>query len=74
YNGSWYYLNANGDMETGWVKDGDTWYYLEASGAMKASQWFKVSDKWYYVNGSGALAVNTTVDGYGVNANGEWVN
>ncbi|HHA8419238.1 TPA: choline-binding protein A, partial [Streptococcus pneumoniae] len=69
-----YYLNANGSMATGWVKDGDTWYYLEASGAMKASQWFKVSDKWYYVNGSGALAVNTTVDGYGVNANGEWVN
>ncbi|HET0121323.1 TPA: choline-binding protein, partial [Streptococcus pneumoniae] len=54
--------------------DGDTWYYLEASGAMKASQWFKVSDKWYYVNGSGALAVNTTVDSYRVNANGEWVN
>ncbi|MGC0297368.1 hypothetical protein ACJ4PR_10575, partial [Streptococcus pneumoniae] len=23
--------------------------------------------------GSGALAVNTTVDGYRVNANGEWV-
>ncbi|VPG87202.1 surface protein PspA [Streptococcus pneumoniae] len=73
YNGSWYYLNANGSMATGWVKDGDTWYYLEASGAMKASQWFKVSDKWYYVNGLGALAVNTTVDGYEVNANGEWV-
>ncbi|CJH87525.1 choline binding protein A [Streptococcus pneumoniae] len=72
-NGSWYYLNANGSMATGWVKDGDTWYYLEASGAMKASQWFKVSDKWYYVNGLGALAVNTTVDGYRVNANGEWV-
>ncbi|VNM38300.1 choline-binding surface protein A [Streptococcus pneumoniae] len=74
YNGSWYYLNANGDMATDWVKDGDTWYYLEVSGAMKASQWFKVSDKWYYVNGLGALAVNTTVDGYRVNANGEWVN
>ncbi|CIY90972.1 hypothetical protein [Streptococcus pneumoniae] len=71
-NGSWYYLNANGSMATGWVKDGDIWYYLEASGAMKASQWFKVSDKWYYVNGLGALAVNTTVDGYRVNANGEW--
>ncbi len=73
-NGSWYYLNANGSMATGWLKDGDTWYYLEASGAMKESQWFKVSDKWYYVNGSGALAVNTTVGGYRVNANGKWVN
>ncbi|CIN76192.1 Pneumococcal surface protein A [Streptococcus pneumoniae] len=72
-NGMWYFYNTDGSMATGWVKDGDTWYYLEASGAMKASQWFKVSDKWYYVNGSGALAVNTTVDGYRVNANGEWV-
>ena len=72
-NGTWYYLNANGAMVTGWLKDGDTWYYLEASGAMKVSQWFKVSDKWYYVDGSGALAVNTTVNGYTVNGNGEWV-
>ena len=72
-NGTWYYLNVNGAMVTGWLKDGDTWYYLEASGAMKVSQWFKVSDKWYYVDGSGALAVNTTVNGYTVNGNGEWV-
>ncbi|MDU6352157.1 MAG: N-acetylmuramoyl-L-alanine amidase family protein, partial [Streptococcus mitis] len=49
------------------------WYYLEASGAMKASQWFTVGGKWYYVDGSGALAVNTTVGGYTVNGNGEWV-
>ena len=69
----WYYLNASGAMETGWVKDGNTWYYLDNSGAMKASQWFEVGGKWYYVNGSGALAVNTTVDGYTVNGNGEWV-
>ena len=72
-NRTWYYLNVNGAMVTGWLKDGDTWYYLEASGAMKVSQWFKVSDKWYYVDGSGALAVNTTVNGYTVNGNGEWV-
>lgn len=69
----WYYLNGSGAMETGWVKDGNTWYYLDNSGAMKASQWFEVGGKWYYVNGSGALAVNTTVDGYTVNGNGEWV-
>ena len=41
---------------------------------MKASQWFEVAGKWYYVDGSGALAVNTTVGGYTVNGNGEWVN
>ena len=72
-NGTWYYFDQAGWMATGWVKDNGTWYYLENSGAMKASQWFEVGGKWYYVNGSGALAVNTTVDGYTVNGNGEWV-
>ena len=70
---TWYYLNGNGEMQTGWLQDGGKWYYLENSGAMKASQWFEVSGKWYYVDGSGALAVNTTVGGYTVNGNGEWV-
>lgn len=72
-NGTWYYLNGSGEMQTGWLQDNGTWYYLEASGAMKASQWFEVDSKWYYVSETGALAVNTTVDGYTVNANGEWV-
>ena len=72
-NGTWYYLNGSGEMQTGWLQDNGTWYYLEASGAMKASQWFEVDGKWYYVDATGALAVNTTVDGYTVNANGEWV-
>ena len=71
---TWYYLNGNGEMQTGWLQDGGKWYYLENSGAMKASQWFEVAGKWYYVDGSGALAVNTTVGGYTVNGNGEWVN
>lgn len=70
---TWYYLNGSGAMQTGWLQDGGKWYYLENSGAMKASQWFEVSGKWYYVDGSGALAVNTTVGGYTVNGNGEWV-
>ena len=72
-NGTWYYLNGAGEMQTGWLQDNGTWYYLEASGALKVSQWFEVNGKWYYVDATGALAVNTTVDGYTVNANGEWV-
>ena len=35
--------------------------------------WFQVNGRWYYADSSGALAVNTTVDGYSVNYNGEWV-
>ena len=70
---TWYYLNGAGEMQTGWLQDNGTWYYLEASGALKVSQWFEVEGKWYHVDENGALSVNTTVDGYTVNANGEWV-
>ena len=70
---TWYYLDAeNGDMKTGWQYLGNKWYYLRSSGAM-ATGWFQVGSKWYYTYSSGALAVNTTVDAYSVNYNGEWV-
>ena len=70
---TWYYLDAeNGDMKTDWQYLGNKWYYLRSSGAM-ATGWFQVNGKWYYAYSSGALAVNTTVDGYSVNYNGEWV-
>ena len=69
---TWYYLKDSGAMATGWVKDNGTWYYLNSNGSM-ATGWYKVGDKWYYSYASGALAVNTTVDGYTVNGNGEWV-
>ena len=72
-DGTWYYLNGSGVMQTGWLNDNGTWYYLEASGALKVNQWFEVGGKWYHVDPSGALSVNTTVDGYNVNENGEWV-
>ena len=71
---TWYYLDAqNGDMKTGWVKDGSIWYYLNASNGDMKTGWFQINGKWYYAYGSGALAVNTTVDGYYLNYNGEWV-
>ena len=70
---TWYYLDAeNGDMKTGWQYLGNKWYYLRSSGAM-ATGWFQVGSKWYYAYSSGALAVNTTVGGYSVNYNGEWI-
>ena len=72
-DGTWYYLNGSGVMQTGWLNDNGTWYYLEASGALKVNQWFEVGGKWYHVDEKGALSVNTEVDGFKVNENGEWV-
>ncbi|WP_249337224.1 PspC-related protein choline-binding protein 1 [Streptococcus pseudopneumoniae] len=72
-DGSWYYLNDNGSMEIGWLQNNGSWYYLNSNGSMKVNQWFQVGSKWYYVNASGELAINTSIDGYRVNDNGEWV-
>ena len=69
---TWYYLKSSGEMQTGWLKENGMWYYLDDSGAMKTG-WYQVSGKWYYSYSSGELAVNTIVDGYTVNHNGEWI-
>ena len=72
-NGYWYYLRSSGAMATGWLQDGSTWYYLNASNGDMKTGWFQVNGKWYYAYSSGVLAVNTTVGGYYVNYDGEWV-
>ena len=34
-NNKWYYLNNDGSMKTGWLKDTDgKWYYLNTDGSM----------------------------------------
>ena len=71
-SGTWYYLNNSGSMQTGWLSQSGTWYYLTESGSMKTG-WYQVNTKWYYSYSSGALAISTTVEGYTVNANGEWI-
>lgn len=64
YNGRQYYFDENGHMVTGWM-------------SMKDAQGV---DQWYYfypqhkVEGAyGYMAVNTTVDGFVVDASGKWV-
>ncbi|HGQ7766319.1 TPA: choline-binding protein CbpF [Streptococcus pneumoniae] len=70
---TWYYLRSSGAMATGWYQEGSTWYYLNASNGDMKTGWFQVNGNWYYAYDSGALAVNTTVGGYYLNYNGEWV-
>lgn len=69
----WYYLRSSGAMATGWYQEGSTWYYLNASNGDMKTGWFQVNGNQYYAYDSGALAVNTTVGGYYLNYNGEWV-
>ena len=72
YNDAWYYLKDNGAMATGWIQDSGKWYYLKVDGSM-VTGWYQIGETWYYSYSSGELAVNTTIDGYRVNENGECV-
>ncbi|MBW6409284.1 lysozyme [Clostridium weizhouense] len=48
-NGTWYYLNDEGIMQTGWVKDKDgSWYYMNEKGAMQTG-WLQLKGIWYYL-------------------------
>ncbi len=69
-DGHWYYLNADGTMETGWASIGGYWYYLNADGSM-ATGWKSVGGNWYYLNADGTMASSQWIDGYYVDASGK---
>ncbi|WP_160689129.1 N-acetylmuramoyl-L-alanine amidase family protein [Clostridium sp. C2-6-12] len=70
--GEWYFLGNDGSMKTGWIMDGSKWYYLNDNGSMKKG-WLEYKGKWYYLLDSGEMAVNTTINGYRLDANGWWL-
>ena len=60
---SWYYLNDDGSMRTGWLLDGEKWYYLNTNGIMQKG-WLIISNSKYYLNEDGTMATGTkTIDG-----------
>jgi hypothetical protein len=68
--GSWYYFDVNGKMQTGWLKDTDgNWYNLAPSGAMRTG-WMKDTDgNWYNLAPSGAMRTGWMKD-----TDGNWYN
>ena len=46
--GSWYYFDAAGWMQTGWLNQNNSWYYLSESGEMKTNGWYS-DRKWKLV-------------------------
>ncbi|GAA0077087.1 hypothetical protein UT300005_14650 [Clostridium sp. CTA-5] len=60
-SGKWYFLNSDGNMETGWLTSAGTWYYLDESGAMQTG-WLSNGGKWYYLSESGAMKTGWIID------------
>ena len=54
--GFWYYMDANGRMQTGWVNtEGDTWYYLYENGGMGVGWIQPQPGTWYNADGDGKM-------------------
>lgn len=53
-DGSWLRYDAQGAMQTGWVRDG-SWYYLDPETGIMQTGWVNVDGTWYLLSGSGAM-------------------
>lgn len=74
-NGQWQYIDATGNpVKNSWFydkNDGKS-YYLSSDG-IRQTGWIVLNGKYYYLNSDGSLAVNTTINGYKVGADGAWI-
>lgn len=78
----YYYLDESnsssvGIMKTGWQRIGGYWFFFDrgsdgdVQGSMK-NGWNYIDGNWYYFYSDGKMAYNAWIDGYYVNASGEW--
>lgn len=69
-----YHIDKDGKMitGTGWVESDGSWYYLNDDGEVKTN-WQCINDNWYYLYPEGSMAHATTIEGYYLNDDGEWV-
>lgn len=70
-NGSWFYFDKYGFMQTGWVQDKGKWYYMAQNGKMTTG-WAFVDDKFYYLQKDGSMARNQVIGKSYVNEYGVW--
>lgn len=81
-DGAWFYLDANGERQTGWLLDGGKWYYLEPSenaeyghGQMYDGGRIYVAedDAYYYFQYDGAMVAGWYNYGGAGSVYGDWV-
>ena len=69
--GKWYFAKAGGYIaENEWISYKEKWYYAVSGGAIAQSAWENIGGKFYHFGADGDLSVNTSVEGYQVDANG----
>ena len=68
-DGAWVEIYHGGH----WVSDSRGWWYEDSSGWYPSNQWLWIDGKCYYFKSNGYLAVNETIQGSRVGADGAWI-
>lgn len=54
-DGSWQYLDKNGEYKTGWLWDPEgIWYYIDTAGTM-VTGWLQIDNIWYLLRSDGSM-------------------
>lgn len=49
----WYYFDAAGNRQKGWLQSGQRWYYMNPADGKMMTGWQFINNKWYYLNTAG---------------------
>ena len=55
-NGTWTYLNDNGQVHKGWLQASNGYYYMDLSNGVMTTGWKNIDSKWYYFKSNGIMA------------------
>ena len=54
-NGTYYWINKDTSLQTGWVKYDNNWYWMKEDGTMASSEWIAYDKNRYYFHSWGGM-------------------
>ena len=73
-NNKWYFANKSGRVsQNEWIFYGNKWYFASENCDIVTENWREIKKEWYYFNNNGEMLANTSISGYRLNHNGQWI-
>ena len=60
-NGTYYWINKDTSLQTGWVKYDNNWYWMKEDGTMASSEWITYDKNRYYFRSWGGMYTNAFI-------------
>ena len=60
-NGTYYWINKDTSLQTGWVKYDNNWYWMKEDGTMASSEWITYDNNRYYFRSWGGMYKNAFI-------------